>query len=421
MATDAFINQLMEERSQKVTVIENLAATAADEGRDLHTTDLETIDNYRSRIKAIDVQVEKVAGDLELADSVKSRIRNLDPSIIATDFTYRSAGEYMWDAFHRSDDQDANGRWQKFHRRAAQHMGLDKANTVPVAGGFNGLIVDPVVGAVLNPRPEGRPLFNALGVRPIESGNFLRPRVVDPNFATGVGVQGQEKSELVSKAWDIVSDPVQADVVGGYINISHLLISMIASSLDMVVAQMNRRLEYYTEVAAITEMNKTTAEIALPADADSAAISAALGQASAMVFKATGMLPTWLAMGPDAWGRLIGTTDLAGRPMIPSVGPVNAWGANGSPDTFFTGIAGLRAVVSYAITDTNMYVGNAFGLEVYEKKLPILTAVEPSVFGRQLSVQSLLAFYRPVTKEAVTGGTPAPAENNGVVRIEWAA
>lgn len=421
MATDAFVNQLMSERDTKVTVIENLAQVAADEGRDLHTTDLETIDNYRSRIKAIDHQIEKVAGDLELADAVKTRVRNLDPNIIARDFSYRSAGEYMWDALHRHEDSDANGRWQKFHSRAAQHMGYDKDNTVPTAGGFNGLVVSPVSGAVLDPRPEGRPLFNALGVRPITSGSFLRPRIVDPNFTTGVGPQGQEKAELASKAWDIVSEPVQAEVIGGYINISQLLLEMMASSLDMIVSHMNRRLEYYSEVAAITAMDATTESIPLAADATSAAISAALGEASATVFRNTGQLPTWLAMGPDAWGRLIGTSDLAGRPMIPSVGPVNAWGANGAPDTFFTGIAGMRAVVSYAIADTTMYVGNAFGLEVYEKKLPVLQAVEPAVFGRQISVQTALAFYNPITTEAVTGGTPAPAERNGIVKIEWAA
>lgn len=415
MATDSFINQLMEERDTKVNVIENLAQVAADEGRDLHTTDLETIDNYRSRIRAIDNQIEKVSGDLELAESVKSRVRNLDPNILPRDFTYRSAGEYLWDAIHRHESPDANGRWQKFHR-AAEHMGLDKANTVPTAGGFNGLIVDSVNGATLDPSSSGRPLFNALGVRPITSGSFLRPRIVDPNFATGVGPQGMEKAELPSKAWDIVSDPVQAQVIGGYINVSQLLIEMLSSSLDMVVAQMNRRLEYASEAAAVDQMDNTTAVVPL-ATSDSAAVTAAIGTASALVFKNTGQLPTWIAMGPDAWGRLIGVSDLAGRPLLPGTGPVNAWGTGGS-DTFITTFAGLRAVVSYGIETTDLYVGNAYGLEVYEKKLPILTAIEPAVFGRQISVQTMLAFYSPVTAEAGAGNVP-PAETNGVVKIDW--
>lgn len=419
MATDSFIRQLLDEREKKVSIIESLTQVASDEGRDLHDADLETITNYRSRIGKLDEQIEKVSGDLELADNVKNRVRALDPAVIAKDFTYRHAGEYLWDALHRVNDTDASMRWEKFHR-AAQHMGYDKANTIPTAGGFNGIVVSPVVGAILNPRPEGRPLFSALGVNPVTSGTFMRPRVVDPNFDTGVGPQGQEKAELASKAWDIISDPVTGTVVGGYINISELLLEMLAGSLDMIVAQMNRRLEAYCERAAVAEMDKTTSTIALAADATSADVTKAFGDASTKVFRATGMLPTYAAMGAGAWGRLIGMSDLAGRPMIPPVGPVNAWSAQGDQTQFITGMGGMRYVVSYAVDDDAIYVSNSYGLEVYEKQLPILTATEPSVFGRQLSVQSMLAFYRPITAEAGAGGTP-PAESNGVVKIDWAA
>lgn len=418
MGTDALTTRLLDERAQKVQVIENLANTAADEGRDLYATDLETIENCRSRIKALDVQIEKVAGDLELADSVRSRVRLLDGDFASREFQYRSAGQYMWDMLHQSD-REAQARWAKFHRRAAEHMGYEKANTVPVAGGFTGLIVDPVVGAVLDPRPTGRPLFSALGVQPIDAGTFLRPRIVDPNFDTGVAPQGMEKAELASKAWDVVSEPVESEVVGGYINISHKLLKMMPSSLDMIVSHMNRRLEWYSERAAVTEMQATGETIPLAADADSAAVTAVIGQAAALVFTNTGALPSWLAMGPQGYGRMIGLTDLAGRPMIPPVGPVNALGGGGTPTEFFASIAGMRAVVTPAITDADLYVGNSFGLEVYEEKLPLLTAVEPSVLGQQLAVASMLAFYRPVTAEAGAGGTPAQ-ENNGVVHIDWA-
>lgn len=419
MAVDQFVQQLMDERAQKKQVIENLCGTAAEEGRDLHDSDESTIDNYRARIDVIDRQIVKVSGDLEMAQEVRDRVKYLDPEMGNRDFHYRTAGEYLFDAFNLQKNGDAQQRWRKFHKRAAEHMGYDKDNTIPTAGGFSGLIVDPVVGAVLNPRPEGRPLFTALGVQPMTSATFLRPRIVDPNFDTGVGPQGQEKSELASKAWDVLNDPVTGTVIGGYINISQLLIEMIPSGFDMIVSQMNRRLEAYSERAAVTEMAKTTATIPLAADADSAAVSAVLGEASATVFANTGGLPTWMAIGPTAYGRLIGMTDLAGRPMIPTVGPVNAWAGGGSPDTFFTSLAGMRVVVTYGITDADIYVGNAFALEVYEKRLPILQAVEPSVFGRQLSVQTMLAFYRPVTKEATA--TPTPEENNGVVKIDWAA
>lgn len=418
MATDSFINQLLAERETKVSVIEQLANTAAEEGRDLYETDVATIDNYRARVKAIDVQIDKVAGDLELADAVKSRIKHLDPQTLARDFMYRTAGEYLYDALHRNNDPDSAGRWAKFHRRVAEHMGTSAELTVPVAGGFEGLLISQSEGAVLNPRPEGRPLLSALGAKPAPGVSFFRPRIVDPNFTSGVGEQTLQKQELVSKAWDILNEPVNLKTYGGYINLAEQANVLIASAWDLVVSQMNARLENLSEVAVVTELAKTGETIALGATATSAEITAALGNASATVFTNTGRLPTWLAMGPAAYGRLIGVSDLAGRPMIPAVGAVNAWGS-GSPDSFFGSLAGMRVVVTHAITDADMYVGNSYGLEVYERRLPVLSAVEPSLLGRQIAVATMLGFYAPITTEAGAGGTP-PAERNGVVHIDWA-
>ena len=415
---DALIKGHVDERDGKVTVIETIAETAAAEGRDLYETELETIANARSRIAALDKQIEAVSGQLEMADTIRTRIRTLDPSVMNRDWSYRTAGDYLFDAFRTGTDTECRERFQRFHKRAAEHMGLDKANTIPVAGGFNGLVVNPVIGTVLDPSPQGRPLFSALGVQPITSMTFLRPRIVDPNMATGVGPQGQEKSELPSKAWDIVSDPITAEVIGGYINVSVLLTEMLAGSLDMVVRHMNRRLEQASETAVVAEMDKTTAEIALAAAGDAAAINKAIGDAAALVVANTGRLPTWIAMGPTAWGRLVGTSDAAGRPLLTNIGPANAPGT-ASGNEYITSVRGIPAVVTHAITNAYMYVGNNFGLEVYEKPMPVLQAVEPSVFGRQISVQTALAFYRPVTAEAGPGNVP-PAENNGVVRIEWA-
>jgi hypothetical protein len=319
---------------------------------------------------------------------------------------------------HKADDPDCNMRIGKFMKRAAEHMGLDKANTVAVAGGFNGLVVSPVVGPVLDPSPTGRPLFTLMGARQLTSLTFNRPRLVDPNMATGVGVVAKEKQEMASKAWDILSEPVTTSRIGGYINVSEVLVEMLSGSLDMVVSHMNRRVEQYSERAVVTELNKTGAVIDLATD-DSADINAAIGEAAATVVANTGNLPTWIAMGPDAWGSLIGVSDLAGRPLLPAIGPVNAFGTGGV-DSYFGNMFGLRSAVSPAITDKSIYMGNGFGLEVYERPMPLMQAFEPSLYGRQIAVATFLGFYAPITVEATTGGSPTPAERNGIVKIDWA-
>ena len=413
MAVDALVRRFMDERDQKVTLIETLAGTADDEGRDLYATDLETIDNARARIRELDAQIDKVSGDLQMADAVKSRIRTLDPNIVSRDFQYRSAGDYMYDLLHRSEDADANARFQKFHKRAAEHLGLDKANTIPVAGGFNGLVVTGSAGAILDPSPTGSPLFTALGAYPAPSSQFSRPRIVDPNFVTGVGPQVKEKQELVSKTWDIVSEVITLTPYGGYINVSEWLLEQISSSLDMVVTHMNRRLEGLRETATVTEIAKTTSTVAV-ADSSAAALNTALGEAAALLFRNTGQLPQWIAMGPEGYGALVGLSDLAGRPMFPPVAPSNALGTAGL--TEFGSAPGARWIVTQAITDSTLYVGNRYGLEAYEKRMPVFSAVEPAVLGRQIAVATGLAFYRPITAEAGPADVP-PAERNGVVKV----
>lgn len=405
MATDQMVARLMEERDKRIGLIEQITGVADEAGRDLQPTEDQTIAEAQERVRSLNNQIDRLTQDLELAESAKSRIRSLDPNVVPKDFQYRSAGEFLWDLIHQNTDQDASLRINKMKKRAAEHLGFDKTNTVPVAGGYTGLIIAPVVGPVLNPYAAGRPLFNGIGPRPAPSMNFIRPVVSDPNIALGVGPVAQEKSEMPSKAWDVVGNQVTLTRLGGYINVSEVLVEMLAGSLDMVVEQMNVRLAYASEAYAVTALTSTTNSIPLTATDDAAAVQAAIGQAAAAVVTATGQLPTFIAMGPTGWGRLIGLTDLAGRAIIPPVNPVNAQGtggAGGSGGSFF----GLDRIVTNGITDSNLYVGNSLGLELYERPQPLMQAMEPSLWGRQLAVATFVGNYIPVA--------------NSVVEIAWA-
>ena len=410
MAVDSMVKRLLDERDTKLSLIDQIAGVADDAGRDLFETESQTIKDAQERVRSLNTQVDQLTQDLELAEASKNRIRSLDPQVISKDFTYRSAGEYVWDIIHKNDNPDAGLRLQRFHKRAAEHMGYDKANTVPVAGGFNGLVVVPSLGPVLDPDPTGRPLTTALGVRPAPSLTFTRPRLVDPNFETGVGGSIQEKGEMASKAWDILSETITCDRVGGYINVSEVLTELIAGSLDMIVSHMLRRLERYSENYVVARLAETTATVAVAGDD----IVAAIGSAAATVVTNTGRPPAWIAMGPQGWGACIGLTDAAGRPLFPALGPVNALGT-GNATGYFGTVMGLNAVVTSAITDKTMYVGNSFGLELYERPLPVMQAFEPAVYGRQVAVATYIGSYAPITTEHPT--TPVRA---GVVKITWA-
>ena len=411
MAVDNMLKRYTDERDQKMQLIENLSSVADEAGRDLLESELQTIGEAQARVRSLNAHIDQLSTDLELADTVKDRLRTLDPSIVAKDFSYRTAGDYMWDLIHSNDDSEARTRIGKFHKRAAEHMGYDKAKTVATAGGFNGLVVAPVLGPVLDPSPQGRPLFTSLGGRQIPTLSFVRPRIVDPNFGTGIGVVANEKGEMPSKAWDILNETVTTVRYGGYINVSGVLEELISGSLDMIVSHMNTRVEALTEAAVVTEFAKTLALVNVAAAPDSAALLKALGDASTLVLQNTKRMPSYVAMGPIGWGLLVGTADLAGRPILPPVGPSNALGTGGFDDYFPT-IGGLRAVVTPAITDDTLYVYNSAGLEIYERRMPMMQALEPSLYGRQIGVATFLGFYHPITTESPT--TPV---RNGIAKI----
>ena len=425
---DALLEGFVRERDQKLGLITAIKSAAADAGRDLNADDQETISVAKERIKVIDKQLELIGDNLEMDGDTRERLRKLQPGSTLDVPHYRSAGQLLWDCIHGTmgsihnvEDQEASRRWDQVMKRAAQHMGTTAAATTPIAGGFGGLYVQPVVGPVIDIYPGGRPFVTAIGTRPAPNSlTFTRPRIVDPDFKTGAGVQTLQKAELVSKKFDVAVDNLSLVTVGGYLNISSQLLSLQPSSLDTITSQLQKRVAWQSEAAAIAQIATTTDEVALAANATSAAVLKAVYDAAALYYANTYSLPSWIAMGVTGWARLGSLTDSAGRPMFPYLGAANAMGTMAADDFAMVGPAGLRPIVTPGITTPDLYVGGGDSLEVYEYAFPILEAVEPSVMGRQVAVASAMCFYMPTTTEAGPGGTP-PAEHNSVVKIEWAA
>lgn len=425
---DALLENFVRERDQKLGLITAIRSAAADANRDLNADDAETIKVAKERIKTIDHQLELIGDDLEMDADTRDRLRKLQPGGALDAPKYRSAGDLLWDCIHGTmgsvhnvEDQAAAKRWDMTMKRAAEHMGTSAAATTPVAGGLGGLYVQPIVGPTIDIYPAGRPLVSAVGTRPAPNSlSFVRPRIVDPSFKTGAGVQTLQKGELVSKKFDIAIDTLSLITVGGYLNVSVQLLSLQPSSLDTITGQLQKRVSWQSEAAAIAQLATTTAEVPLAANADSAAVLAAIYQAAALYYANTYELPSWIAMGVTGWSRLGSLVDSAKRPMFPFLGAANAMGTMSADSFGGTGPAGLTPIVSPAITTADLFVGGSDSLEIYEYSFPVLEAIEPSVMGRQVAVASAMCFYQPTTKEAGPANTP-PAEHNSVVQIVWAA
>jgi HK97 family phage major capsid protein len=391
------IEQLEHKRETALQLIEAITQRAADEGRELSDEDRTSIDESNVKVRAWNADLDRVTMDRALAEDTARRLRGIGTlGVVGNDFRYRSDGELLWDVLHPADP-DAKTRFGRVMRRAAEHMGTLIADTTATAGDMAGLIVKPVVGAVINPYPSGMPLASAIGLRPVPASDgfgFSRPQVVDANFATGVGTQALEKAELASKAFSVTSTAVSLDTVGGYLNLSQQLLSFAPQSLQIVIDQMRRRLEAAIEKYIYAEFDNTTGKVTLSLTAAADVVLKAIYDAAAAYYGVTQMLPSLLVVGPTGWARLGSLVDAAGRPLFPTIGAANAPGT-ANATTFNGSVAGLNLVVTPAITDGKMFVTGTEGIEGYMYTFPVLETVEASLLGRQVAVAAAVAAYRP--------------------------
>jgi hypothetical protein len=431
-APDAMVDRLTEERQQCLARVKAVSDSAAESDRDLSDQDEEVIQRANERVQKIDRQLELLSFDSAVSDRAREVMqRNNIPQQRggAGGTLFRSAGHALHTALHMHDTgrdaKDLRALWETELERAAQHMGVDPANTVAVAGGLGALMVRPIVGPVIDPTPSGRPFLTLLGVQTLDTPfGFQRPRISDPNGDQAPDVQGagtanvgKEKAELVSRAFEVKLEPVETDTIGEYLNVSEKLRALPIGAWNIILNQFTKRRSRKTERYGLTALMGSTSSVPLAVDAGPVDTYEAIWDAALQVFTKTGELPQWIAVGPKAWARLGKMTDAADRPLFPTLGAgaaVNAMGQMDATSFSTRGPAGLPLVVSYAITGDEFIVGNSAALEVYEFTYPMLEAVEPSVMGRQVAVASELATYRPAT-DGLAGDTPT---GNGAVIVK---
>lgn len=396
--SDEYTTALLSKVETKRGYIDHLKGAAVEQGRDLTDDEMASIESAMTQVRSWNDQLTKLSLDLELAEDAQTRLAGLSRSgaVAAVDFHYRSAGDLLWDVLHQSDPE-ASARYRRVLRRAAEHMGTLASETTAVAGDLAGLVVKAPLGPVVNPYRTGMPLASAIGMRPVSSSDgfgFSRPQVVDPGIDTGVAEQTLEKAELASKAFSITTTPVALTTLGGYLNVSSQLLAFNPGSLGIIVDQLRIRLERRVEAFMFTAMDAAATDVTLSATATAQEILQAIYDAAAAYYGITGDLPSWIAMGPLGWARLGGLTDLAGRPLFPTLGTVNAPGS-ASATSFSTTVAGLTPVVTRTITDASYYIGGSEALEGYLYPLPVMEAVEPSVLGRQVAIAASVASHVP--------------------------
>lgn len=410
-ANDAMIRRLETELRESETFANGLIERANSAERDLSEDEKGMLSEKRARMAQIKEQIEQIEDVARVAAEVAGRARQVDSAISAArrngssvgEVEYRSAGAYTLDAYKAAlGDRDARERMEVFERAAAHQKTVDNPGVVP----------DPIIGSVINFIDAARPIVNSLGVMPMPSASWHRPKVT---ARTTVGPQGSagaaadEKSELVSQKLTISRIDGQAVTYGGYVNVSRQNIDFSSpAAFDAVINDLAAQYSIQTEAAtgALLATASQTAEIpgAGAAAFTDANIRAAVWDAAAQVYatvKGQGRLV--LALAPDQLKNF--------GPAFSPVNPQNASSTGFAAGSFGQGaigtISGVECIMSAGLANGTAVLYSTAAVEVYEQRIGTLQVTEPSVLGVQVAYAGYF--------------TPMAIDLGGVVKLVNAA
>jgi uncharacterized protein len=250
-----------------------------------------------------------------------------------------------------------------------------------------GILPVPIVQPVYNNFIGNRPVVDAIGARAMPGGGkvFIRPKVTTH---TTIGVQSTENSTLDDGTFVVDDLQVTKATYGGYVTLSEQAIDFTTPEvIGLLLDDMGRIYANQTDnVAADALVAGATNTNAFGNDATNPEQWAAFISTAAqdILSSSNGNLPTHLFVSPNMWGYLLGLVDTAGRPLFPSLGPMNAYGDLAVTD--ISGMAfGLRVVVDRNFATDTVIVGDASGFEIFEQQKGAISVDVPSTLSRTIA------------------------------------
>jgi HK97 family phage major capsid protein len=392
-STDAMVDRLEKDISERQSFIEGTTANAQDADRDLTENELQLITEARSRIENAEQQLEVLGSAIETGRRARERTSQLQRAYQdmrrETDngpVEYRSAGSYIADTYAASlGSRDAAERLEVFHRTAAHQKTADNLGVVP----------DPIQGSVINFIDAARPVVSFIGPQPITSQKWYRPKVTQH---TSVGTQGSagaasdEKAELDSQKMLITRLDATAVTYGGYVNVSRQNIDFSEPQvLDLVINDLAAQYAIQTEAATGAELLATSTSAVTYIEGSATDLASAIWEAAATVYAAVkGQGRLAIAVAADTLGQF--------GPLFNPVNPQSAQSPGFTAGAFGQGvmgsISGIPVLMSAGIGAGEAYLFSTAALEVFERRVGNLQAIEPSVLGVQVAYAG---YFTPLT------------------------
>jgi hypothetical protein len=276
-----------------------------------------------------------------------------------------------------------------------------------------GIVPTLILGDLIKFVDATRYVVTSMRPMPMPAGGkqFNRPRMTTRTLA---GQQVNEFDQLQSRAMVIDPDPVTKHTHGTVLNVSEQDIDWTDPALmQIAIEDMAESYAISTEAEAGAAVEAAivhgTNDGTLDPAATAPVFHQALANGAASCYSTAKMLPDTLYASVDRWAYMVGLVDADGRPMYPTLGPVNAPGQLNA--TSWDGAPmGLKFVVSPAFRPGFVALGASRYIEKYEQVKGLLQIPDPSTlsvvvayrgyFTENVQTKALFAL-----SELNTGGT----------------
>lgn len=410
--------RLLEQRDEQIRFVDETLARVEQDGRDLVDAERNNLTAARSRIGELDAQIEPLEEFEQLRTAHRSTTSRYSSSApgerreaVRTEprgHEYRSAGAVIVDRILAHDGnadacerlftaglhRDLTGQARAMVDRFEDRMpSQSRALVHQTTDNTPGLLPEPIVGAIDNDTDAQRPFMTSIGVKTlggIPGKTFERPTVTQH---TQVGEQAAEKDELPSRQLVISGVPFSKRTFGGALNVSRQDIDWTSpAAWDAILTDLQEQYALETENAA--------------ADAFAAAVvatvenGAAVGQAGTLqqiatafyaaasgAYGGSGRLPNHVWMSLDMWALYGPVLDTAAAALNAGAGPGNDSAVN----SFEGQVLRLPRTVVPSFPAGTLIVGVKERTEVYEERIGLLQAVQPSVLGVEIAYGGYMA------------------------------
>lgn len=267
-----------------------------------------------------------------------------------------------------------------------------------------GILPEIITGSVYDSLNPIRPFVSAIGTKamPTAGATFRRPKIGTRPVVTQqpTGQLNTLDPSLVT----VTNTDVSKLTFGTYVVLSEQDLDMSdPASLSIVLEQLAIAYGQATDNYAVDTLTSGVTQTETVTDlTDPADWIAAIYGAAYQISQSSNYLPTHWVMNPVTWAKLGMLVDTTGRPVFPTVGPMNASGSqaanswNGNPlgltlvvDKNMAGgttSATLSGIIGHA-------AGPGAGFEFYEQQRGAVTVQKPSILGFEIAWRGYAAAY----------------------------